>query len=105
MANYAASKAGVNNLTKVMAVALGEYNINVNCVAPGVIKTEMGTTRRTPEEYAAYLDLLTKQTALHRVGDVQDIANLVLFLASDDSSFMTGQVILSDGGLKDSFLR
>jgi 3-oxoacyl-[acyl-carrier protein] reductase len=104
-ANYAASKAGANNLTKVMAFALGEYNINVNAVAPGVIKTDMGTTRRTPEEYAAFLELIKKQTVMHRAGDVQDIANLVLFLASDESSFMTGQVLLIDGGFKDSFLR
>ena len=104
-ANYAAAKAGANNLTRVMAIALGEYNINVNAVAPGVIKTEMGTTRRTPEEYAAFLETIKKQTVMRRVGDAQDIASLVLFLATDESSFMTGQVLLSDGGLKDSFLR
>ncbi|MFC1917215.1 SDR family NAD(P)-dependent oxidoreductase [Chloroflexota bacterium] len=104
-ANYAASKAGVINLTRVMALALGEYGINVNAVAPGAIVTEMGLTRRTPEEYKVFLELRKSQTALHRIGDVQDIANVVLFLASDDSSFMTGQVISSDGGHKDSFLR
>lgn len=105
MANYAASKAGAINLSRVMALALGEHGINVNVVAPGVIKTEMGLSRRTPEEYATYLELYKKQTALHRVGEAQDIANAVLFLASDESSFMTGQVIVSDGGLKDSLLR
>ena len=105
MANYAASKAGVNNLSRVMALALGEYGINVNVVAPGVIKTEMGLSRRTPDELAAYLELYEQQTALRRVGDVKDIANVVLFLASDDSSFMTGQVIVSDGGVKDGLLR
>ena len=88
-----------------MAIALGEFNINVNAVAPGVIKTEMGTTRRTPEEYAAFLETIKKQTVMRRVGEAEDIANLVLFLATDESSFMTGQVLLSDGGLKDSFLR
>ncbi|WP_137890255.1 3-oxoacyl-ACP reductase family protein [Ramlibacter sp. 2FC] len=105
MANYAASKAGVNNLSRVMALALGEHGINVNVVAPGVIQTEMGLARRTPQEYAAYLDLYRQQTALHRVGEARDIANAVLFLASDDSSFITGQVIVSDGGVKDGLLR
>ncbi len=105
MANYAASKAGVNNLSRVMALALGEHGINVNTVAPGVIDTEMGLTKRTVEEWDAYKDLYKQQTALHRVGQAQDIANLVLFLASEDSSFMTGQVLVCDGGLKDGLLR
>ncbi|HYC13247.1 MAG TPA: 3-oxoacyl-ACP reductase family protein [Stellaceae bacterium] len=105
MANYAASKAGVINLSRVMALALGEYGINVNVVAPGVINTEMGLSRRTPEQWAAYLDLYKTQTALRRVGEASDIANVVVFLASEDTSFMTGQVIVSDGGLKDSLLR
>ena len=105
MANYAASKAGVNNLSRVMALALGEHGINVNVVAPGVINTEMGLSRRTPTELAAYHEIYKQQTALRRVGEVKDIANVVLFLASDDSSFITGQVIVSDGGVKDSLLR
>lgn len=105
MANYAASKAGVNNLSRVMALALGEYGINVNVVAPGVINTEMGLSRRTPAALAAYHELYRQQTALRRVGEAKDIANLVLFLASDDSSFITGQVIVSDGGVKDGLLR
>lgn len=105
MANYAASKAGVNNLSRVMALALGEHGINVNVVAPGVIHTEMGLTRRTPDELAAYHALYRQQTALRRVGEVQDIAQLVLFLASDDAAFITGQVIVADGGVKDGLLR
>jgi NAD(P)-dependent dehydrogenase (short-subunit alcohol dehydrogenase family) len=105
MANYAASKAGVNNMSKVMALALGEFGINVNVVAPGVINTDMGLSRRTPEQLAAYHDLYRQQTALHRVGEAKDIANLVLFLVSDDSANITGQVIVSDGGVKDGLLR
>jgi 3-oxoacyl-[acyl-carrier protein] reductase len=105
MANYAASKAGVNNLTRVMALALGPHGINVNVVAPGVINTEMGLSRRTPQELAAYHELYRQQTALRRVGEARDIANVVLFLASDESSFMTGQVLVSDGGVKDGLLR
>jgi 3-oxoacyl-[acyl-carrier protein] reductase len=104
-ANYAASKAGAINLSRVMALALGEYGINVNVIAPGTVVTEFGVTRRTPEEYETFLELRRSQTALHRVGDVKDIANLTLFLASDESSFMTGQVLVCDGGRKDSFLR
>ncbi|MBK7472103.1 MAG: SDR family oxidoreductase [Betaproteobacteria bacterium] len=105
MANYAASKAGVNNLSRVMALALGEHGINVNVVAPGVINTEMGLSRRTPAELTAYHEIYKQQTALRRVGEAKDIANVVLFLASDDSSFITGQVIVSDGGVKDGLLR
>ncbi len=105
MANYAASKAGVNNLSKVMALALGEHGINVNVIAPGVINTEMGLSRRTPEELAAYHALYRQQTALRRVGEASDIAKLALFLASDDAAFITGQVIVSDGGVKDGLLR
>lgn len=101
MANYGPSKAGVNNLTKVMAIALGGYGINVNAVAPGTIVTEMGLTRRTPEEYELFLEKRKKQTALNMVGDVKDVANVVLFLASDDSAFITGQVIAADGGRRD----
>ncbi len=105
MANYASAKAGVNNLTRVMALALGEHGINVNVVAPGVIHTEMGLSRRTPAELAAYHDLYRQQTALRRVGEARDIANVVLFLASEESSFMTGQVLVADGGVKDGLLR
>lgn len=105
MANYAASKAGVNNLSRVMALALGEHGINVNVVAPGVINTEMGLSRRTPAELTAYHENYKQQTALRRVGEAKDIANVVLFLASDESSFITGQVIVSDGGVKDGLLR
>jgi 3-oxoacyl-[acyl-carrier protein] reductase len=105
MANYAASKAGVNNLSRVMALALGPHGINVNVVAPGVVRTEMGLTRRTPEELEAYYELYTRQTAVQRVGEPSDIANVVAFLASDESSFITGQVIVSDGGVMDGLLR
>ena len=101
MANYGPSKAGVNNLTKVMAIALGECGITVNAVAPGTIRTEIGLTRRTPEEYELFLEKRKKQTALNMVGDVKDVANVVLFLASDDSAFITGQVLTTDGGRKD----
>ncbi len=103
-ANYGASKAGVNNLTKTMAIALGEYGINVNAVAPGVIVTELGLTRRTPEEYKLFIEKRSKQAALNRVGNVRDVANVVLFLASNDSAFITGQVMSADGGLRNKMM-
>ena len=65
----------------------------------------MGLSRRTPDEYATYLELYKGQTALRRVGEAKDIANVVLFPASDESSFMTGQVLVCDGGVEDGLLR
>lgn len=92
--NYAASKAGIIGLTKSVAKEFGKRNICVNAVAPGFIKTPM--TEQLPdnvkEEYF-------KVIPLGRFGEVEDVANLVLFLASDESSYITGQVIQVDGGL------
>jgi NAD(P)-dependent dehydrogenase (short-subunit alcohol dehydrogenase family) len=101
VANYAPSKAGVISLTKVVAKALGQYGINVNAIAPGVILTEILLYNRTQEEVEDYKARRRAVTALGEVGTVEDIANLALFLASDESSFITGQVIACDGGRKD----
>ena len=101
VANYAPSKAGVISLTKVVAKALGQYGINVNAIAPGVILTEILLYNRTQEEVEAYKARRRAVAALGEVGTVEDIANLALFLASDESSFITGQVIACDGGRKD----
>lgn len=98
LANYAASKAGVIQLTKVCARELGPYGINVNAIAPGLVVTELTYTTRKPDEVALLVKEWEKFTSLGRTGTTQDIANLALFLASDDSSFITGQVIVSDGG-------
>jgi len=98
MSNYGASKAGINNLTKSMAVALGEYNINVNAVASGSIVTEMLQFGRTTAEYHELLALRAKQAVLNRLGDVQEIAKVAVFLATDDAAFITGQTIPVDGG-------
>ena len=103
-AHYGPSKAGVINLTKVMAIALGEYGINVNAVAPGVIITESSTNRWTPEEYKAFVAKRAAQSTLLRVGDIGDVINAVFFLASDDSAFISGQVIPVDGGLKNKLV-
>jgi 3-oxoacyl-[acyl-carrier protein] reductase len=93
-ANYAASKAGLIALTKSVAKELGSRNILVNAVAPGFIETEM-TAAMTPEARAA----LGQQIALERLGDPRDVAAAVVFLASDLASYITGQVLVVDGGM------
>lgn len=97
-ANYCVSKAGVIQLTKVCARELGSYGINVNAIAPGVVLTDIVYYQRTQAEVERYVADREKWAALGRVGTVEDIANVALFLASDESSFMTGQVIAADGG-------
>jgi 3-oxoacyl-[acyl-carrier protein] reductase len=93
-ANYAASKAGLLGLTKSIARELASRGITVNAVAPGFIETDM-TAALTPEQR----DLLSKQIPLERLGSPEDIAKAVLFLASDDASYITGQVLVVDGGM------
>lgn len=93
-ANYSASKAGVIGLTKSVAQELASRGVNVNAVAPGFIETEM--TDSIPEKArTAMLDAIP----MKRQGQPQDIANLCLFLASDKAAYITGQVIVVDGGL------
>jgi 3-oxoacyl-[acyl-carrier protein] reductase len=98
---YAPSKAAVINLTRKLAYELGEHNINVNAVAPGLTKTEMLFMGRSEEEARAIQKKREEMAALKRLGEPQDIANVALFLASDESSYVTGQVILADGGATD----
>jgi 3-oxoacyl-[acyl-carrier protein] reductase len=93
-ANYSASKAGVIGLTRTVARELGGRNITVNAVAPGFIATEM--TAGLGEEILAEV---TRRTPLGRLGQPQDIADAVLFLASDAACFITGHVLRVDGGL------
>ena len=93
-ANYAASKAGLIGLTKSVAKELGSRNILVNAIAPGFIETDM-TAAMTPEARAS----LSGQIPLDRLGRVQDIASMVAFLASDHASYITGQVLVVDGGM------
>lgn len=93
-ANYVAAKAGVIGLTKAAARELASRNITVNCVAPGFIETDM--TDKLPEDMRAKL---TEGIPLARLGSPEDIANIVRFLASDVSSYMTGQTVHVDGGM------
>ncbi|HEX2723578.1 MAG TPA: 3-oxoacyl-[acyl-carrier-protein] reductase [Gemmatimonadaceae bacterium] len=93
-ANYAASKAGLIALTKTVAKELGSRNILVNAIAPGFIETEM-TAAMTPEARSTLNGLIP----LERLGRPEDIAAAVVFLASDYASYITGQVLVVDGGM------
>ena len=93
-AAYSASKAGIIGLTKALAKELGPSGIAVNCVAPGVIDTEMNRNL-TAED----LDALREETPLERIGKAEDVAESVLFLASEGADFITGQVLCPNGGL------
>ena len=92
--NYCASKAGVIGMTKSLARELGSKNINVNAIAPGFIDTDM--TRVLSEDQKKNI---LSQVPLKRLGLASDIANVAAFLASEDSDYITGQVIHVDGGL------
>jgi 3-oxoacyl-[acyl-carrier protein] reductase len=100
-ASYGASKAGVNQLTKVAARELGPYGVNVNAIASGAIITELTAHGRTDEEVEKFIQSRKTLSAIGRVGHPEDVANLILFLASDLSSYITGQVIPTDGGRVD----
>ncbi|MCX6092527.1 MAG: 3-oxoacyl-ACP reductase FabG [Candidatus Bipolaricaulota bacterium] len=92
--NYAATKAGVIGMTKTWARELGRKGITVNAVAPGFIQTEM--TESVPEKV---LELMRGRTPLGRLGTARDVANIYLFLASDDAAYVNGTVVCVDGGL------
>ncbi|MDD5167090.1 MAG: 3-oxoacyl-[acyl-carrier-protein] reductase [Candidatus Omnitrophica bacterium] len=93
-ANYAASKAGIIALTKTAAKELASRNINVNAIAPGFIQTEM--TAKLPEDLK---NKMKEAIPLDRFGSPDDVAAACLFLASGDSSYITGQTIVVDGGM------
>ena len=92
--NYAASKAGIVGLTKSLSKELGSRNINVNAINPGFIKTEM-TEKLNKDKNLEFLNKIP----LNRFGNVEDVSNLVYFLASKDSDYITGQTINIDGGM------
>jgi 3-oxoacyl-[acyl-carrier protein] reductase len=92
--NYVATKAGVIGMTKVWSRELGRYGIRVNAVAPGFTLTKM--VRQMPERI---LEGMKSRTPLRRLGEPRDIANAYLFLASDEASFISGEVLRVDGGI------
>lgn len=96
---YAASKAGINQFTKSLALELGNANIRVNGVAPGRISTPF---RR--QSAGRYFDFMLAQTPLRRLGEADEVANAVAFLASRSCSFMTGETLTVSGGLNTVFL-
>lgn len=98
--NYSAAKAGLQGATRTLAIELGPFGITANTVAPGFVVTEM--TAQLAERLGATLEAFTAEraavTPLRRAGTPADIAGVIAFLASDDSSFITGQTIYADGG-------
>ncbi len=94
LVDYCASKGGIENLTKVCAVELGPLGIRVNCVAPGAIEIE-----RTKLEAGDYAGTWGSITPMRRIGQAEDVAAVVVFLASDAAEFTTGQTVYVDGGL------
>ena len=93
-ANYVASKSGLNGMTKSIAIELAKWNITVNCVSPGFIKTNM--TENLGEEQKNYI---ISKIPLGMIGSPNDVANCVEFLASDDSGYITGETIHVNGGM------
>jgi NAD(P)-dependent dehydrogenase (short-subunit alcohol dehydrogenase family) len=98
---YAAAKAGVIQLTKTLARELGPHGINVNCVAPGTFVTPLTAATRTPEEVAEHIAFRTKTVVLNRMGELEELAGAVLFLVSDEASYITGHTLPVDGGRTD----
>jgi 3-oxoacyl-[acyl-carrier protein] reductase len=94
-AHYASSKAGQIGLVRALANEFSQYNINVNAVAPRTIKTELLTELYPTEEGR---NKLIEKIPIGRLGEAEDVANVAIFLSSDESSFITGQYILADGG-------
>ncbi len=98
--NYSTAKAGLQGLTRTLAIELGPFGITANAVAPGFIDTEMtrSTARRQGLDPAAVIEQAAKTIPARRVGQPRDIANVIAFLASEDAGFLSGQVIYVAGG-------
>jgi len=94
-AHYAASKAAVISLTQVAAKELGQYGITVNCICPGYVLTEMGAATRTDEMVREW----SSKSPLGRLAEPSDVANMAVFLASDEASYCTGQAMNVTGGM------
>src|SRR5262249_2574156 len=92
--NYAASKGAINAFTRALAVELASRGVTVNAIAPGFIETDMSAAVRNKAG-----DLIKKLIPMRRLGQPEDIARVAVFLASAEASYITGQVIVGDGGL------
>jgi NAD(P)-dependent dehydrogenase (short-subunit alcohol dehydrogenase family) len=96
LGGYAVSKAADFGLGRALAVEWGESNIRINCIAPGLVKTDFARALwEDPKRRAAY----ERNTPLRRLGDTKDIGGIAAFLASDAAAFITGQIIVADGGI------
>ncbi len=95
LAHYSASKGGIAALTKTLALELAPYNIRVNAIAPGAIDTPMAASTKADPKVA---EAMMAMVPLHRMGRAEEIANTVLFLVSEDSSYITGSIVVVDGG-------
>jgi len=95
---YSITKGAVITLTRRYAFDLGKYKVHVNAIAPGYIETDLTKKGKTEEEWKKIVESVSSKTILGRIGKPEDIAKVALFLASDDSDFITGQVIVVDGG-------
>ncbi len=98
--NYSAAKAGIQAMTKTLAIELGRFQVNVNCVAPGFIATAMTqqTADRLGVPFEDFKQFGADQTPLGRVGEPEDVAGVIAFLCSEDASYVSGQVIYIRGG-------
>ena len=98
--NYSAAKAGLQGMARTLAIELGKFNINVNAVAPGFVETRMtrATAQRVGVDYEAFKVGAASQIPLGRIGQPEDIASVIAFLSSDESSFVSGQTIYVRGG-------
>ncbi|PXX70949.1 3-oxoacyl-[acyl-carrier-protein] reductase [Nocardia tenerifensis] len=101
-ANYAAAKAGIQGLTATLAIELGQYNINVNAVAPGYIATAMtdATAERVGLSPEQLQQSVAERTPLGRVGRPEEVAAVIAFLASDEASYVSGQTLYVNGGAR-----
>jgi 3-oxoacyl-[acyl-carrier protein] reductase len=99
-ANYSTAKAGMQGLTRTLAIELGPFGINVNAVAPGFIETRMtrATAERVGMTFEDYKEQAAKNNPLRRVGQPQDVANVIAFLVSDEAAYVNGQIIYVAGG-------
>jgi 3-oxoacyl-[acyl-carrier protein] reductase len=99
-ANYSAAKAGLQGMARTLAIELGPFNVNVNSVAPGFVETRMtqATAERLGVDFEAFKIGAASQIPLRRVGQPGDIASVIAFLCSDESSFVSGQTIYVRGG-------
>jgi 3-oxoacyl-[acyl-carrier protein] reductase len=98
--NYATAKAGLQGMAKTLAIELGPFNVNVNCVAPGFIATAMTeqTAERMGVPFDQFAEAVAAQTPLRRVGQPEDVAGVIAFLCSEDAAYVSGQVIYVAGG-------